>query len=118
MPNWCDNELTITLVHQDQPHRSMSVIEAFREVHPLMKVHPAPNREWDWQWCVDNWNTKWDIEPDVLDYYTENGMTYLRICFSSAWSPPIGVYRHLSEEHPDLQLEWLYCLLMPPLKLN
>lgn len=108
MPNWCNNELTIRLVHQNLPHESMKVIEAFRHENPLIKLHPPPGGEWQYDWCVKNWGTKWDITPDLIDDDTSNGATELRVWFHSAWSPPTDFYRFISQQHPDIEMEWTY----------
>jgi hypothetical protein len=42
-----------------------------------------------WDWCVQNWGTKW--EPDCIS--ADDGY----ISFSTAWSPPIGIVKQLSK---------------------
>ena len=73
-----------------------------------MKLYPPPSGEWEYDWCVANWGTKWDIDPEIMDEHELAGQTYLRVCFASAWSPPTDFYNWLSKEHPDLSLNWEY----------
>jgi hypothetical protein len=42
--------------------------------------------EWDYDWCVRNWGTKWDIYD--VNHASLDGDT-LELSFMSAWSPPI-----------------------------
>jgi Ferredoxin-like domain in Api92-like protein len=47
----------------------------------------------DWyQFCINEWGTKWDIKGEALDI--PDG---LQLTFESAWSPPIEAYRKLAE---------------------
>jgi hypothetical protein len=58
------------------------------------QTHP----DYWYDWCVNNWGTKWDIgsddgevrglNPTIVDNEATMG-------FDSAWSPPIGLYEEL-----------------------
>jgi len=50
-----------------------------------------------WWWRVDNWGTKWDVGGEDA-YYSDNPEG-LVLSFDSAWSPPIGFYSFLTDEH-------------------
>ena len=59
--------------------------------------------EW-FDWCVDNWGTKWDIGADIgTDKEERYGLKATRVgnqiscSFDSVWSPPIGLYEKLVE---------------------
>lgn len=112
MPNWCRNDVTIS--HEDPAmiqRMANAKDKVLQEFYPcpqelLDTVSPAPadvakaNIEKygapDWyDWCVNNWGTKWDIGFDDLDVM-EDGKT-LTASFCSAWSPPIGAYHKLKE---------------------
>jgi hypothetical protein len=50
----------------------------------------------DWyDWCVNEWGTKWDVGGD--GYEPQDIPGGLMLVFDSAWSPPIGAYEKLTE---------------------
>lgn len=122
MPNWCDNSVTIRhddpakLVELKQAVMDKrflaSVIPvpadlfannagyfADEELEAQRVAQEEANKalygygNW-YDFCVNKWGTKWDVEPynePVLDGNT------LKFEFQSAWAPPIGVYEQLVE---------------------
>jgi hypothetical protein len=49
----------------------------------------------DWyDWNVQNWGTKWDVELDNVQRVDENTLTAR---FDSAWAPPIEAYQALEK---------------------
>jgi hypothetical protein len=59
-----------------------------------IEVHGYGN--W-YDFCVDRWGTKWDIDPyDTSDVQIEDNT--IEFGFDSAWAPPIGVYAELVEQ--------------------
>ena len=123
MPNWCNNNLTLT--HEDpamitraydalnrgeflqefipvpqdlKDTVSGSMGEDHREAH---EAQQAANREkygysnW-YDYCVGEWGTKWDVGGDgQSDVHPDGKM--LHTTFDSAWSPPINAYEKLVE---------------------
>ena len=114
MPNWCDN--TVYISHED-PKKIQILVDAwkankfFGTIYPepdytKVKVEPmfpeikgnndpvSPESAW-WDWRVRNWGTKWEVASD--DYYEPivEGETSLKVSFSTAWSPPTGIYDRL-----------------------
>lgn len=93
MPNWCYN--SVTLCNDDK-----SVIDGFEkelskeDAQPLNYLRPNPSGEWEYDWSVSNWGTKWDISPH--DWEREDDNTIV-MHFDSAWSPPITIYEFLQE---------------------
>jgi hypothetical protein len=52
---------------------------------------PTPNIE-DWyEWRVDHWGTKWEVEASVI----ERTEFMIKSVYDSAWAPPIMFYNHL-----------------------
>jgi hypothetical protein len=124
MPNWCDNTLTIRAGNQADIKRFAQALEAgefLNSVIPVpeelkivagvvgsddspeqialveaeernLKTYGAKN--W-YDFCVARWGTKWDVECDDV-IISEDGLE-LTASFSSAWSPPLGVYEQLVE---------------------
>lgn len=126
MPNWCNNNVTIS--HTDSA-KIEALAEAVRAGKFCNHVIPVPedlnivagrvgddsnpdqielerrekeNREkygyatW-YDFCVNRWGTKWDVDAyDPEDVQVENNM--ISFGFDSAWSPPMGVYEELVEQ--------------------
>ena len=98
MPNWCGNTLDIS-----GPPEAIALFmlkwksmgEEFRFEHFV----PAPTGVTDrYQWNIDNWGTKWDLEsPDV-----SISDTCISLSFSTAWSPPDAFVAALSRMFPCL----------------
>ena len=130
MPNWCDNQITIT--------GDKSVIDKIEKIvreekddqgllnffHPMPKEldgttspsssadKPQPMVEgfdcW-YDWRVENWCTKWE----VCEFYgvDRQGDT-ISFAFSSAWAPPTGAYTRfitsMAEKNLDVSLKAYY----------
>lgn len=127
MPNWCENTLAIMGSKEDINHLKEFVkddqsILTFESILPCpveLRHTTAPNRNEqkagyllkkygasDWyNWCVNNWDTKWDACEVALDEtdYQEEGV-YLEYRFETAWSPPIKVIDELAKKYPTLKL--------------
>jgi hypothetical protein len=123
MPNWCNNNLTLT--HED-PAMILRAKEALDRGEFLQEFIPVPedlkivagsvgdgdeqkelerktaeNREkygygnW-YDFCVGEWGTKWDVGGDgQTDVHPDGRM--LHTTFDSAWSPPVNAYDKLVE---------------------
>ena len=91
MPNWCSNSLTLT--HTD-PAMIDKAVQAFTDGKLLETFIPYEG-EWDYDWCVTNWGTKWDVSGD--NGYTRPNPNTLNISFESAWAPPTVAYSRLEE---------------------
>lgn len=113
MPNWCDNSVAIR--HKD-PAKLAALADAINAGNFCKSVLPipealegtsAPNREnsealieatgyADWyDYCVNEWGTKWDVEPYEKAEVFEGTLSF---GFDSAWSPPVGIYQALYEQ--------------------
>lgn len=51
-----------------------------------------------YDFCVNRWGTKWDIDPYDSSEVKIGEDGVLEFCFDSAWSPPIGVYEELYDQ--------------------
>lgn len=123
MPNWCNN--SVEIYHED-PAMLERVRKAFDEGTLLNEFIPVPedlrnivagsvpvaeeaehklkeefNRltygytNW-YDFCVNEWGTKWDIAADGNPAQDIPGG--LMLGFDSAWSPPIAAYEKLTEQ--------------------
>ena len=104
MPNWCNNEMTIT--HAD-PKMVQRAADAWNRTEFLQEFIPEPKEfptkenggqmpDW-WHWRVANWGVKWDLgageyNPDAV---VHNGS--FSVGFESPWSPPVEAYKKLIE---------------------
>ena len=87
MPNWCNNHAVIT--HED-PAKIQEIVDLIKDEDSkwFQTVMPYPNGEWDYDWCVANWGTKW--EPQIYDHRIEDDALF--IDFDTAWGPAPGIY--------------------------
>ena len=130
MPNWCDNQITIT-----GPNSVIDKIEKIvsdeKDTDGLLNFfHPMP-KELDgttspsssadkpqpmvegfdcwYDWRVEKWGTKWDCNEF---YGVDRQGDTISFGFSSAWSPPIGAYEtfimNMSEQKQDVSVKAYY----------
>ena len=123
MPNWCNN--SVEIYHED-PAMLERVRTAFNDGRLLDEFIPVPkdlqivagsvgdpaeqkklieqtdaNREkygygnW-YDFCVNEWGTKWDIGADGNPAQDIPGG--LMLGFESAWAPPCGAYEKLTDQ--------------------
>jgi hypothetical protein len=138
MPNWCDNQITIT-----GPNKIIDKIEKIvaeegsegnllQYFHPMPKelndtTSPAPNKtakdkklgkvrklefgadSW-YDWRVNNWSTKWDVNEFYGIRRIELGIDESEISFGfdSAWAPPIGAYENFLNENSNVSIKASY----------
>ena len=124
MPNWCDNTITLkhsdpTMIKR--AHDALERGEFLNEFHPVppdlkivagrvgddetaeqqaLVLQENANRakygytNW-YDWCVNEWGTKWDVGDEGSATLNEDGS--LTASFNSAWAPPIEAYRMLED---------------------
>ena len=132
MPNWCNNNITIT-----GPNSVIDKIEKITKEEDnqnglLNFMFPMPKELSDttadgskdkammkkygysswYDWAVENWSTKWDVNEffgverhNLIDSLDESTITF---AFSSAWAPPIGVYEHFINENSNVSIKASY----------
>jgi len=122
MPNWCNN--VVELSHEN-PEMMERAVKSFYDGSFLNEFVPVPEdlhitagRESDenaqkaleekekanlekygyanwYDYCVNEWGTKWDVEPYEPVSLQKDGR--LTLSFDSAWSPPTQAYEKLTE---------------------
>jgi len=73
------------------------------EIAFLVKCRERPldgYNQGGYDWCVENWGTKWNACEAYLYFHGENEVVYN---FDTAWSPPLPVIRKASELFPSLE---------------
>jgi hypothetical protein len=115
MPNWCDNQITITGPNSVIDKIEKIVKEEKADKGLLNFMYPMPKELEDtegmskkpnwYDWRVDNWSTKWDINEF---YGVDRKDDTISFAFSSAWAPPIGAYEHFLEKNEKCSLKAYY----------
>ena len=107
MPNWCENQLTMTGPKQDV-RDLWEKIENDSQFFEHMV--PNPKGEWDYGWSCENWGTKWDAnfsEGDMECWDNDDGTATIQGNILTAWSPPIQVFQTWQESN-DWDIELWY----------
>ena len=95
MPNWCNNSVTI-----NAPKPVIDEIKAILasdDMGLLNWMRPLPEDQRDnwYDWCVNNWGTKWDIHESFVGDDTEEDS--IQFSFDTAWGPPVAAFRSWAE---------------------
>ena len=136
MPNWCDNQITITgpnsvidkieKIVREEENIDLSSKEKGESMGLLNFMYPMP-KELDGTTSpsssatkpqpmvdgFDNWYDwrceNWSTKWDVNEFYgvDRQGDT-ISFGFSSAWSPPIGAYEKFLDKNEDCSLKAFY----------
>jgi hypothetical protein len=104
MPNYCSNHLVLS--HEDSA-KLQEFCDAFNNNWTCHHFCPLPeffdsgstkeqilNRI---SVQIDTWGTKWDFGEDDSDDQAEVKNNTVQVFFSTAWSPPTGLYKKLEE---------------------
>lgn len=120
MPNYCNNTLNLTGPSKDikkfydsikndvvffeliypTPENLKGEISKFSGYDDLFEKKSTPEEYKDWySFRVNEWGTKWDIIEDygISISNVDDTKSTLHLSFSTAWSPPIGIYNQLTE---------------------
>lgn len=94
MPNWCYNNMTLSNENKEKIDELVSKLE--KDSDKLFEyLRPNPSGEWEYDWSVDNWGTKWDARISNWQRDDDNTISF---SFDTAWSPPIKFYQFLTNE--------------------
>lgn len=114
MPNWCENQLTVSGDFADlqkfldavrQPNGEIKILET---LIPMPDTLPPSNDPLlpDWyKWSLDNYGCKW---PDVRTELSAFVNGYLHFEFDTPWSPPTTGIQTISAMYPSLVFELSY----------
>ena len=127
MPNWCDNQVTITgsksvidkiekIVKEEKG--AGGLLNFFKPMPKELEDTTSPSSSADkpqpmvdgfdnwYDWRCENWGTKWEVN----EFYGVDriGKTMITFAFSSAWSPPVGAYEYFLAKNEDCSLKAYY----------
>ncbi len=135
MPNWCDNQITITgpnsvidkiekIVQDDDSHKENGLLNFFHPMPKELNGTTSPSSSADkpqpmidgfdcwYDWRVEKWSTKWEVcefygvdRQHLNDSLDESTITF---GFSSAWAPPIGAYEQFLVDNQECSLRAYY----------
>lgn len=97
MPNWCENELTITsnnelrkFIHDLNQYIIDNEGSFFQYLRPMPEYLLHDSGKW-YDWRVLNWGCKWDASDTEVVHLDEERNS-ITIHFNSPWAPPIDLY--------------------------
>ena len=135
MPNWCNNNLTLTgpvdqveaalLAARGQEGETISLQTILPVPDDLMRAEEvrtdwpslttlvaAPTRSEDdsaYAWRVRNWGTKWDVDAEVCsDEMLDATVRSVLLQFSSAWAPPLGAIEKWARQFSAVEFKMYY----------
>lgn len=108
MPNYCDNSVTIV----GDPNQVEQLWDRMtchgRQGFFFDAIMPEPERIRDSDQCLEwrsqHWGDKYDGSDDYRQVEYVPGAWKLR--FTTAWAPPVPVYRRLCEEYRGVRIEF------------
>ena len=135
MPNWCDNQITITgpnsvidkieeIVKTEDTHENTGLLNFFKPMPKELEGTTSPSSSakkpqpmvegfdnW-YDWRVENWGTKWELcefygvdRQHLNDSLDESIISF---GFSSAWAPPINAYEQFLRDNENCSLKAFY----------
>ena len=131
MPNWCNNNIKITgpnkiidkieKIVKDESGKSGQLLNHFHPMPEGLRNTTADGSKdkamikkygyssW-YDWAVDNWSTKWDVNEFHGVERTELGIDESEISFGfdSAWAPPINAYDKFIEDNSNVTIRATY----------
>ena len=142
MPNWCDNKLLIKADGKESLENFRSLERLFDEtlkynsedgyVENLLDsiialpdvlngttiekpyILPDGTTTWWYEWCIDNWGTKWDAVDCYMDLANLNptsgnrGKHEMKFTFRTAWAPPVSWLEKVASIFPNLWIKLDY----------
>ena len=99
MPNWCNNNLTLTFPTKEEADELFQHMKKEADDDNWSFFGFFVPEVWDqdsWYWSrVDAWGTKWDACDVEVDEHEDKVV----LSFLTAYSPPIPFYERMRKEH-------------------
>jgi len=111
MPNWCENNLSV-IGDENEIRRFcetglITVVEKngdIKQEWSLEPYYPYPDGNWDHDWCVKHWGTKWDA--NYTFHECDKNSFFVR--FLSAYNPPVDWLHKVQQDYPTLKFKLTY----------
>ena len=100
MPNWCDNSAYFRNDDVTKIDALQKVLEDKENQQVFQHLRPNPSGEWEYDWSITNWGTKWEM--GIIDWERQED-NCIWIAFESAWSPPTSLYEYLDGQGWDVE---------------
>ena len=101
MPNWCQNYLELS--HEDATQMQRAA-DAILQNKLLQEFVPIEHEENWYDWCVNNWGTKWDIDVHETSLNLSDDKKSLTVAFDTAWSPPLAAMERMLDQGFNVRL--------------
>lgn len=117
MPNWCQNNVSITgpkdkITALWETAQTAFVYEADGETKRdfgLLNAMVPLGKDWDRQNCIDSWGTKWDVSDEGLELVeNDDGTASIDGWFDSAWAPPLPAMMAYQTLNDDVDITLTY----------
>lgn len=105
MPNWCNNVVYISHENPEKLEAIKAELDKGDDAQFFNSLVPNPSGEWQYDWSVENWGTKW--EASIHEYWIEDGHLY--VSFDTAWSPPTSFYEKIFEMEYGVKAFYYEC---------
>ena len=117
MPNWCNNSITIQgstetveTLWEEANKEDSGLLNAMVPMPVELNdtVSPSDGDNW-YNWRVNNWGTKWDVDLEGLEFINNHdGTSVITGYFDSAWAPPIEAYNTFLDDMDGCSLSATY----------
>lgn len=103
-------DYSVTPVRETFPEIKAQHAKTEAEREEAVKNEPAIREDSWWDWRVQNWGTKWDVDSDTLVLWDsdDHDLASIEGGFDSAWSPPEQAVATYCEQNPDVEITLYY----------
>jgi len=103
MPNWalCHIEITGNM------EKISKMLSKDEDGDVFLKNLVPYEGEWDYEWCCDNWGTKWDVGENSLEVNDDGLCGWADF----AWSPPMTCFEKYCNQNDDVFIKM--CFIEP-----
>jgi hypothetical protein len=112
MPNWCQNQLTVTGATPEFRAWLEKEGFSFEKMNPPRKPRKSIRNVWaipDSHYTA--WGTKWDLPENEQREVANDLLNHGNAFFDTAWSPPMQAIEALSRKFPEVSFQLDYCEL-------
>ena len=82
--------------------------EMFFSLHPKKRDMKDGYNAGGYEWCCNNWGTKWNAANVDMQKFSALSETVVLINFDTAWSPPVQIVLSMSKKFPMLHFSLEY----------